>query len=130
MQIESGKVVDWKLIPAEINLDYETVSPSDKVKKIMLNEFESVSSKLAKHSYNYHKLFKWQYKLEMVNHTESTLSFLIKTRGVGGMFRMVFKRFEEVKRMFAWVAKDRSKDQRDDDAINAGRKKFKQEELF
>ena len=54
----------------------------------------------------------------------------MKTRGVGGMFKMVFQRFEEVGRMFKWVAKDRSKDQRDDDAIRADRKKFTDEQLF
>ena len=66
----------------------------------------------------------------MMLHTSSTLSYLMKTRGVGGMFKMVFQRFEEVGRMFKWVAKDRSKDQRDDDAIRADRKKFTDEQLF
>ena len=66
----------------------------------------------------------------MMLHTCSTLSYLMKTRGVGGMLKMVFQRFEEVGRMFKWVAKDRSKDQRDDDAIRADRKKFTDEQLF
>ena len=66
----------------------------------------------------------------MVYHTYSTLSYLIHKKGVMGMFRLVFMRFEEVGRMFKWVATDRSKVQRDDDAIKANRKKFKEEDLF
>ena len=130
LTIERRKVTEWEIIPAEINQEYETVSPSEKVSRMMFKDFDSVSGKLAKHADNYTNFFKWQYKKEMMLHTSSTLSYLIKTRGVGGMFKMVFQRFEEVGRMFKWVAKDRSKDQRDDDAIRADRKKFTDEELF
>ena len=130
LTIEGRKVINWKVIPAEINQNYETVCPSEKVTKKMLLDFQSVSDKLALHSNDYTNFFKWQYKKEMMLHTSSTLSYLMKTRGVGGMFKMVFQRFEEVGRMFKWVAKDRSKDQRDDDAIRADRKKFTDEQLF
>ena len=130
LSVEGRKVTSWEIIPAEINQNYETVSPSEKVAKGMLQDFNSVSDKLSKHANDYINFFKWQYKKEMMLHTSSTLSFLMKTRGVGGMFKMVFQRFEEVGRMFKWVAKDRSKDQRDDDAIRADRKKFTDEQLF
>ena len=130
LSVEGRKVTSWEIIPAEINQNYETVSPSEKVTKGMLQDFNSVSDKLSKHANDYINFFKWQYKKEMMLHTSSTLSFLMKTRGVGGMFKMVFQRFEEVGRMFKWVAKDRSKDQRDDDAIRADRKTFTDEQLF
>lgn len=130
LTIEGRKVTSWEIIPAEINQDYETVGPNEKVSKRMLKDFKTVSDKLAKHANDYTNFFKWQYKKEMMLHTSSTLSYLMKTRGVGGMFKMVFQRFEEVGRMFKWVAKDRSKDQRDDDAIRADRKKFTDEQLF
>lgn len=130
LSIEGRKVKEWKIIPAEINAEYETVTPCDHIRQKMLDDFKTVSEKLAKHSGNYTDFFKWQYKKEMMLHTSSTLSYLMKTRGVGGMFKMVFQRFEEVGRMFKWVAKDRSKDQRDDDAIRADRKKFTDDELF
>ena len=130
LTIEGGKVSNWEIIPAEINKDYETVCPKEKVSDRMLRDFKTVSEKLAKHADNYTNFFKWQYKKEMMLHTSSTLSYLIKTRGVSGMFKMVFQRFEEVGRMFKWVAKDRSKDRRDDDAIRADRKKFTDKELF
>ena len=130
LSIEGRKVTNWEIIPAEINQNYETVCPSEKVSKKMLQDFHSVSTKLAKHANDYTNFFKWQYKKEIMLHTSSTLSNLMKTRGLGGMFKMVFLRFEEVGRMFKWVAKDRSKDQRDDDAIRADRKKFTDEQLF
>lgn len=130
LTIEGRKVTNWEIIPAEINRNYETVRPNETVSKKMLKDFKAVSDKLTKHSEDYANFFKWQYKKEMMLHTQSTLAYLIKTRGIVGMFKMVFQRFEEVGRMFKWVAKDRSKDQRDDDAIRADRKKFTDEQLF
>lgn len=130
LSISDGSVKDWKIIPAEINNEYVTVRPSEKIEKKMLNEFSAVSQKLERHLDDYGNFFKWQYKKEMVQHTASTLSYLVHTKGVAGMAKMVFKRGEEVGRMFKWVVKDRSKDRRDDDAIKADRKKFTQNELF
>lgn len=130
LEISGGQVKDWQIIPAEINDEYETVEPDEKTRAKMLAEFNKVSKKLAKNIDAYTTFFKWQYKKEMVQHTISTLSYLTHTKGVGGMMKMVFKRFEEVGRMFTWMTKDRSHDQRDDDAIKADRKKFTQDELF
>lgn len=130
LEITDGKVNDWRIIPAEINEEFATVNPSEKVGKRMLGEFTQCSQKLAKNAGHYTQFFKWQYKKELVQHTCSTLSYLIHTKGIGGMLKMVFMRFEEVGRMFKWVSKDRSHDRRDDDAIKADRKKFTQDELF
>ena len=130
IDIAEGKVKDWRIIPAEINEEYATVSPSEQVGKRMLKEFARCSNNLAKNAGRYTQFFKWQYKKEMIQHTSSTLSYLVHTKGVGGMLKMVLMRFEEVGRMFKWVSKDRSHDRRDDDAIKADRKKFTQDELF
>lgn len=130
LNIANGKIQDWKIIPAEINEEYTTVIPSEKIGKKMLREFAQCSDKLEKNADRYTQFFKWQYKKEMVQHACSTLSYLVHTMGVSGMLKMVFMRFEEVGRMFKWVSKDRSKDRRDDDAIKADRKKFTQDELF
>ena len=130
LEITDGKVNEWEIIPAEINDEYATVNPSEKVGKRMLAEFAQCSEILAKNTDRYTQFFKWQYKKEMIQHTTSTLSYLIHTKGVGGMLKMVIMRFEEVGRMFKWVSKDRSHDRRDDDAIKADRKKFTQDELF
>lgn len=130
LSIDGRKVINWEIIPAEINICYETTSPTKSITQKMLNDFGKVSGKLESHSDNYASFFKWQYKKEMVLHTYSTLSFLTKTRGVTGTLKMIFKRFEEVLRMFKWMTKDRSNDQRDDETVRPNRKKITEEELF
>lgn len=130
IRYENKSITNWEIIPAEIDLEYKTTCPNKKVHKNMIKSFNDVSSKIVKHSRNYEKFYKFQYKKEMIMHTCSTLSFLCKSRGVIGMFKMVGQRFEEVLRMFTWITKDRSKDQRDDDAIKADRKRFTEDELF
>lgn len=130
LTIDNKKVTEWKVVPAEINVDYVTIVPKEKTGRKMLKDFDKVSRELAKHIDDYEHFFKWEYKKEMVQHTTSTLSYLVKTRGITGMLRMVFKRSEEVGRMFKWLTKDRSKDQRDDETIRVDRKRFTEEELF
>ena len=66
----------------------------------------------------------------MLLHTLSTLHFLMKTKGVKGMFKLIVKRHEEVLRMVGWLVQDRSKDRRDDDAIRKDRKKFSENDLY
>lgn len=128
--IDEKKVMNWKLTPAEINDELVTSVPDDKTQKQMFKSFDEVTKQIEKHSATYSQFYKWQYKKEMIYHTYSTLSYLMHKRGVIGMFRLIIMRFEEVGRMFKWVATDRSKIQRDDDAIKADRKKFKEKELF
>lgn len=130
LKIKGKKVVSWNLIPAEINMNYQTVIPNKRTVYKMETSFKKVSTDILKHADTYQKFFKLQYKKEMINHTCSTLHFLIKQRGVRGMLKMVKMRFEEVLRMFTWVSKDRSSDRRDDEAISANRKKFNNDELF
>ena len=130
LEIEDRQVKAWKIIPAEINVNYLTSCPDALTEAKMKNNFEKVTNNLKKHTNDYQNFFKIQYKIEMIYHIMSTLHFLMKHRGVSGMLKMVWKRLEEVKRMFRWVSIDRSKDRRDDDAIKADRKKFKEEDLF
>lgn len=130
LNIEGGRMKSWSIVPAMIDMNYMTVSPELKTDVKMRKSFEKVTKDLKIHASNYQKFFKTQYKKEMLNHTISTLYFLMKQRGISGMLKMVSMRFEEVLRMFTWVSKDRSKDRRDDDAIRADRKKFKDEDLY
>lgn len=130
LEIEGGAVKSWDIVPAMIDMDYMTLCPDEMTEAKMRKSFDKVTADLKMHTADYQKFFKTQYKKEMINHTLSTLHFLMTQRGVGGMFKMVWMRLEEVKRMFTWVSKDRSKDRRDDDAIKADRKKFKDEDLF
>ena len=130
LEIEGRGVKSWNIIPAMIDMNYLTVCPNTKIDAEMRKSYEKVTADLKKHTADYQTFFKTQYKKEMIKHTLSTLHFLMKQRGVSGMLKMVGMRFEEVLRMFSWVSKDRSKDRRDDDAIKADRKKFKEEDLF
>lgn len=130
LSIDEGKVKKWELSPAEINDDYQTVRPSKKVQASMLKSFDKVTCQISAHMHNYCTFYKWQYKVEMLSHTISTILYLIHKKGFFGMLRLVYIRIEEVLRMFKWIATDRSKVQRDDDAILPDRKKFKQEEIF
>lgn len=130
LEIEGKNVTSWEIIPAMIDNNYLTVVPSQKIETKMYKSFDKVSTNLEKHKKDYQFFFKSQYKMEMISHTMSTLCFLMKQRGMSGMLKMIWMRFEEVRRMFIWVSKDRSKDRRDDDAIKADRKKIKDEDLF
>lgn len=130
LDIEGRSVKSWGIVPAIIDMNYLTVCPDEKTEVKMRKSFDKVTADLKRHTEDYQKFFRIRYKKEMINHTLSTLHFLMKQRGVRGMFKMVWMRLEEVKRMFTWVSKDRSKDRRDDDAIKADRKKFKDEDLF
>lgn len=132
LTIDKNRVAGWNLTPAVINDDYQTVPPDENTSRKMLKSFDSVCKNISKYSdsHSYARFYKWQYKKEMLYHTCSTLSYLVHTRGLMGMIRLVCLRFEEVGRMFKWVATDRSHVQRDDDAIKADRKKFSQEQIF
>lgn len=130
LEIQDRKIVSWNIVPAEIDLNYVTGEPPFKVSNKIMRSFSNVSKALSKHTNDYEKFFRWQYKIEMFNHSISTLSFLYRQRGLKGMLKIVSQRMEEVFRMFSWMAKDRSKDQRDDEAIRSDRKKFTQDELF
>lgn len=130
LNIEGRQVTTWDIVPAEIDMTCLTICPDANTEANMRKSFEQVSVDLKNHTSYYQSFFKTQYKKEMINHTLSTLCFLMKQRGISGMLKMVWMRIEEVKRMFSWVSKDRSKDRRDDDAIKADRKKFRNEDLF
>lgn len=128
--LENNNLINWSIIPAVTNMEYMTVCPTAEDAQRMILKFNKVSKVLKKHNDDYANFFTFRYKIEMINHAFSTISFLIRQRGVIGMLKMVFMRMEEVLRVFYWLSKDRSKDRRDDDAISADRKRIKQEDLF
>lgn len=98
----------------------------------MRNSFQFISTMLERYGEkeSYLRLFKKKYKREIFFHSISTINFILNDRGVFGLFRLLFKRSSEVSRTMKWMSKDRSNDQRDDEAILPDRKKMKQEELF
>ncbi len=130
IDIMDNHVKSFDIVPVITNLNLETVLPDIKTRNKIINSWNFVTSKIKMHTLSYDKFFKFQYKKEMILHSISTLSFLYKTKGIKGMLKMIFKRYEEVFRMMKWLSKDRSKDRRDDDAIKKNRRKFSEDELF
>lgn len=130
LEISNHSVSRFKIIPTITNNQLRAILPSEEIKKRMLKSWEFVSAQMKKHELNYSRFFKFQYKIEMIQHTISTLKFLYDVKGFIGMAKLVTKRYEEVRRMGTWISKNRSGDRRDDEAIRKDRKKFSQEELF
>ncbi len=130
LQIKNNKLQSYDLIPTITNNDLETVFPDIKRKKSILSSWDYVSNKTKKNSSNYEKFYRLQYKKELASHSISTLRFLLRTKGVKGMIKLIMQRREEVLRTGKWFVKDRSKDRRDDDAILKDRKRFSEDELF
>lgn len=130
IDLKDGKVRHWEIVPTEVSAELKVWTPSDKVKSKMLASFNQVSSKISKHSTDYPKFYKNAYRKELLNHSISTLAFIFKDRGLSGLIKMIRMRATEVCRTIFWMLSDRSKVQRDDDAIKADRKKISQDELF
>jgi len=130
IDIKNSEMKSCELTPVIINNKLETRLPLKKRKQKILASWSTVTRKIEKNKNNYSAYFKKQYKYEMLSHTLSTLHFLMKTKGIKGMFNLIVKRHEEVLRMVRWIVKDRSKDRRDDDAIRKDRKKFSDNDLY
>ena len=130
IEIVKGIFKSYTILPVKTNSELVTILAQGKVEKRILNSWNSVTMKLDRHSIDYPQFFKKQYKRELFQHTLSTFKFLLRTKGLIGMIAMVIKRYEEVFRMGKWIAKDRSKDRRDDEAILKDRKKFSEKELY
>lgn len=132
LSMEKSTVVDWSITPTIINKRLETIIPKKRIERNMRNSFQFISTMLERYGEkeSYLRLFKKKYKREIFFHSISTINFILNDRGVFGLFRLLFKRSSEVSRTMKWMSKDRSNDQRDDEAILPDRKKMKQEELF
>ena len=74
--------------------------------------------------------YKFFYKLEILKHNLNTIKYIIDNKGFFGFTKLIFKRFDEVIMMIRWLATDRSKITKDDDAILENRKKMTAKELF
>jgi len=128
--IENNIFKYYNITPTIINQNLETVLASKKESKTLNRSWKYVSSMLEKHFTNYSIFFNRRYKIEMLQHSISTIKFLYHTLGIIGMVRLILKRSEEVARMGRWIRLNRSIDRRDDEAILKNRKRFSEQELF
>ena len=109
VEIEQNKLKSWEIVPTVIDVELQTIIPSDKVGKKLRRSFKAVSSKLDKHRDDYFDFYKVQYKKEMLSHSLSTLHFIFKTKGVAGLLRLLSVRIFDVFGMINRVLKDKSK---------------------
>ncbi|WP_321413114.1 CapA family protein [uncultured Desulfobacter sp.] len=130
IKIGENSLLDWNILPTQIDYNFKTNFPISKIELKMKKSWEFVSEKLKQHTDDYTSFYKVQYKKEMLLHTISTLKFLLDTKGIRGMLLLIYKRFEEVKRMKDWITKDRSHERMDEDAISPDRKRHTQKDLF
>jgi poly-gamma-glutamate synthesis protein (capsule biosynthesis protein) len=130
INICKGKFNSYHILPTIITKELTTRFATQKLTKQLVKNWNDISNNLQNNNSVYSAYFKKKYKKEMILHTLSTLHFLFVTKGLVGMFKLIFKRFEEVKRMKEWLIKDRSEDRRDDEAILKDRKRFSQNDLF
>lgn len=128
---ESKSFEKFKMTPTFVDSNLQTIFAPEKQKKIALKSWQKITNNLKKYSdKNYGKRYKFYYKIEIINHNLSTIRYIIDHKGLTGFFKLIFKRFDEVKMMFRWIASDRSKITKDDDAILEDRKKMTSKELF
>jgi len=122
VDIENNELKSWDIICATTGSNLQTSLSSEKVKNRMLKSFNEVSLKLEINKENYENFYKSQYKKEIIQHSLSTIRFIIKTKGFKGMIRLLYTRMDAVKGMFKRVITDRSKMRYDSDAINHDKK--------
>ena len=128
MSINSREEISYKVIPTDINKDLVTVIMEKPEKS--LKSFKSVSNKIAKHEKSYKSFYGRQYKIEIIQHSLSTINFLLKERGIIGMFRLLSLRMEEVLRTMKWASSNRSDVKNDQDTLTPGRKIHSTDELY
>lgn len=122
---------NFRMTPTFVNKDLLTVFAPDKQEKIANKSWLNISKKLKITSISkYESLYKFLYKHEIFKHNLSTIRYIVDNKGLIGFLKLFIKRFAEVKMMLKWLATDRSKITRDDDAILENRKKITSKELF
>lgn len=118
LDIENGNIKNWSVQPVETTDELQVRIPSEKTQNKMLSDFEWVSKQIARHSADYDRYYKWQYKRELLAHSWSTLKFEYHRRGLKGLLRTLSKRFGAVSGMAKRVFTDRSKMSYDADAVS------------
>lgn len=118
LEIEGCQLIGWDIIPTITNNDLQTTLPNKRLRDRILCGFTKVSKKMQKPRKNYTHFYKWQYKVEILNHSLSTLHFLYESKGFSGFCKMIIVRFMDVKRMIHRMVFDRSNVRYDADAVS------------
>ncbi|MBO4500450.1 MAG: CapA family protein [Bacteroidaceae bacterium] len=118
IRIEGGEIKEWHIVPVVTNNELSVCQPDESLYRKILNSFEYVSKKIARHSTEYKSFYKKQYRKELIAHSWSTILFESKRRGIKGMLRILAKRRGAVKEISKRVLTDRSGMSYDADAIS------------
>lgn len=131
-EIKNGKFINFNLLFTNTNTKLQTVFSNKKTINKSKKSWKKVSNYLnnMKDLDKYLKIYKLLYKVEIFNHSISTLTFIVKTQGFNYLFKMLIARKDEVFRTIKWSLVDRSSLTKDDDAIKSDRKINKSSELF
>ncbi len=116
--IDAGKLKDFHIKIARTDENLQTSFLPAKIANKYLNSFNYVSRKVEQNSHKYEKMFKKQYKFELLQHSLSTLAFLYKTKGFTGLLKIMTKRLHAVLAIVKRTFSDRSKLSYDHDAVD------------
>lgn len=119
IKINDGKIVTWNIIPTITTVGLQTVFPLNKDGIDFVNNSNSVAKSISAHLNDYDSFYKKQYKIEMMQHSLSTLMFELKRRGPIGLLKIIYVRLGDVLGMFKRVVTDRSKMSYDSDAVKS-----------
>ena len=128
---ETKSFEKFKMTPTLVDSNLQTIFAPEKQKNLALKGWRRITNNLQRDTdKNYNKRYKLYYRIEIIKHNLSTIRYIIDHKGLTGFFKLIFKRFDEVKMMFSWITSDRSNITKDDDAILENRKKMNSKELF
>ena len=117
VEIEEMDIKGIEVNPVCVTDELYTDYPDKRTKLRMLKSFQEVGTLIEKNKNRYEQFYKHQYNKEIVAHSLSTIHFLYKKEGLGGLLKTVWVRMEDVIRIIKWSVTDRSKVQSDTDAL-------------
>lgn len=118
ISITDGVISEWNVVPVFTDNHLMVRIPDSKTKGRMLKDFNKVSKRLKKYADSYLSFYKRQYKIELVQHSLSTVHFEYDRRGLLGLIRILRKRGGAVRGMTKRVVTDRSSMSYDPDAVS------------
>ena len=130
-EVNDNNVSSLSLHPLFTSTDLITSYPPRKMKEAMESSIKYVSYKLEKikNPTEYKHFFSKQYKKEILFHSWSTILFIIKTKGIKELFRLLMLRKEDVKHLIKWGTSDRSDVQSDTEALDI-KTKLTEDQIF
>ena len=66
----------------------------------------------------YKRFYSFQYKIELISHSLSTIHFVLSTKGIKGLFRILVNRAGDVKKMITRITHGRNNMRYDSDAVS------------